>query len=157
MGVAATSLLVAAVLDRGRGGRGTLAGWLVLSGVVTLGFQLLVASGTWALYVWSAVVVTVSLSRLFVLLGARFTATQAKRVYAVVGSGSVIGAIAGSAVASQLATLIPTSSLLFAAGAILMATAWGPLTLSDAPTVEASTRSANKGLKEHGRAVLAHP
>ena len=162
LGVAAASLVVAAVQDRGKGGRGALASWLVLSGVGTLGFRPLVASGTWALYalyVWSAVVVTVSLSRFFVLLGARFTATQAKRVYAVVGSGSVIGAIAGSALASRLATLIPTSWLLAAAGAILLLTALGPLALSAAPatTDSASPTAQKRGLQQHAKAVLAHP
>ena len=50
LGVAAASLVVASIQDRGRGGRASLAGWLLVSGVVTLSFQPLIAGGTGALY-----------------------------------------------------------------------------------------------------------
>ena len=37
--------------------------------------------------------VTIVLTRFFILLGTRFTSTQAKRIYTFVGVGSVAGAI----------------------------------------------------------------
>ncbi|MFT6398719.1 MAG: AAA family ATP:ADP antiporter [Bradymonadia bacterium] len=159
LGVAAASLSVAALQERGPGGKKPLAGWLVLSGLVTIGFQPLLTGATWALYalyIWSAVVVTVALSRLFLLLGSRFTASQAKRVYAVIGAGSVVGAISGSAIASQLANVLPTSMLLLVAGGVLIVSAAGPLLLT---TTEAADRKAEKrgSLIGHAKDVAGHP
>lgn len=159
LGVAAASLGVAALQERGPGGRKPLTGWLVLSGLVTIGFQPLLTGATWALYalyIWSAVVVTVALSRLFLLLGARFTASQAKRVYAVVGAGSVIGAIVGSGIASRLANVLPTSSLLLVAGGILILAAGGPLMLTSVETTDQKTKRGGS-LPAHAKAVLDHP
>src|SRR5687768_14242241 len=88
LGVAVAALAVATLQERGPGGRTALGGWLAISGLVTGGFYFLLGSGEWvlyALYIWSAVVATVALTRFFILLGERFTASQAKRLYSVIG------------------------------------------------------------------------
>ena len=111
-------------------GGGTLATWLMVSAAITAGFWPLMGDDSvwslYALYVWSAVVVTIVLTRFFVLLGTRFTVTQAKRLYTFIGAGSVAGAIAGSALAGLLAAVIPAAHLLLVAAAVLALSAVGP-------------------------------
>jgi len=128
MAIAVVSLLLTQFYgaDKANGGRG-LGSWLVGAGVVTLGFWGLVfASGTWVfygLYVWSGVIATLILIRFWLLLADRFTATEAKRVFAVIGLGSVLGAIVGSATAAVLSTLIGAHHLILASALMLFATA----------------------------------
>ncbi len=133
IGVAVAALAVASLQERGPSGRAALSAWLGISGLVTGGFHFLVGSGQWvlyALYIWSAVVVTGGLTRFFILLGGRFSQSQAKRLYSVIGAGSVLGAIAGSGLAGLLLTVItPHELLMVGAGALLLA-ALGPLALS---------------------------
>ena len=58
--------------------------------------------GVYSLYVWSGLLTTLLLVHFWELVGARFTITQAKRLYGFVGAGGVAGAIAGSGAASLL-------------------------------------------------------
>ncbi len=158
IGVAIAALGVATLQRRGPGGRSALTGWLVLSAAITASFSLLVGRGIWvlyALYIWSAVVVTVGLTRFFMLLGERFTVSQAKRLYSLIGAGSVLGAIAGSGLAGVLAKHISAHALLLVGAGALLLAAVGPLALSggaggepepialtdDKPTAFSSARS----------------
>ncbi|MFK8004229.1 MAG: hypothetical protein AB8H86_31980 [Polyangiales bacterium] len=145
IGVAIASFGVVALQERGPGGRSALAGWLLFAGLTTIGFWPLVGTGDWvlyALYIWTAVIVTVAMARMFVLLGDRFTASQAKRLYATIGVSSVVGAIVGSGIASLLATLVPAEQLLVIAGGVLVVSAIGPVSLS-ASTKVASVAAPN--------------
>jgi len=163
IGVAIAAMGVATLQDRGPSGRSALASWLVLSGGVTAGFYPLIGTGEWvlyALYIWSAVVVTVALTRLFLLLGERFTVSQAKRLYAVIGAGSVLGAIVGSGAAGLLATLITPRQLLLVGASALIVSAAGPLALSsrdqaksESPEAAAESPSPMKS----ARTTFAHP
>ncbi|MBW2460749.1 MAG: hypothetical protein JRH11_03820 [Deltaproteobacteria bacterium] len=133
IGVAAAAFAVSALQVRSPAGRAALSSWLVISGLVTAGFYFLVGTGQWvlyALYVWTAVIVTVALTQIFILLGERFTASQAKRLYSVIGTGSVLGAIAGSGLAGLLTTVITPLQLLLVGASTLVLAAVGPLTLS---------------------------
>ncbi len=107
-----------------------LTGWLVLAGVVTLTFWLLIpVAGNWiyyALYTWSGVLATLVVVRFWTVLGNRFTVTQAKRLFAVIGTGSVAGAIAGSAFARVLTGLLPARHVVAAAALAFIASALGP-------------------------------
>src|SRR5262245_5269893 len=74
--------------------------------VVTLGFWLL---GTGrndlllrALYVWTGIVGTLTALQFWLVLGERYTISQAKRLYKIIGLGSVLGAVAGAGVARVL-------------------------------------------------------
>ncbi|MFT4706033.1 MAG: AAA family ATP:ADP antiporter [Bradymonadia bacterium] len=161
IGVAAAAWVVSAVQDRGRGGPKALVAWLVLSALVTIGFQPLLERGAWvfyALYIWSAVVVTVALARFFLLLGARYTTSQAKRIYAVVGAGSVTGAIAGSGIASVLSVTLPPAQLLWVAAGALLLAAVGPMLLTPVPTASKQSEAETpvSGLAGHARKVWSH-
>lgn len=106
--------------------RNELAGWLVFAAIVTFSFWLVGRwAGSWyyyALYVWTGVLATLMLVRFWTQMSGLFTVTQAKRVYALVGTGSVLGAIVGTGLARLLADAFPARDLLLAAaGAFLLA------------------------------------
>jgi len=50
----------------------------------------------YALYVWSGLVGTLTGLQFWLVLGEVYTVTQAKRIYKLVGAGSVLGAVAGA-------------------------------------------------------------
>jgi len=114
--------------------RHELAAWLFLSAVITFAFWVLVR---WAwgwiffgLYVWSGVLATLVVVRFWTVLANTFTVTQAKRLFAVVGSGSVMGAIAGSGFARVLTGLAPSRHLVLAAALAFLVTSLAPRLLT---------------------------
>lgn len=137
LGVAAIALgLGAATGRRGRGAssRARRLSLLLLSAaLVTLGFWPLIGrSGVWplyALYVWSATIATLVVVRFWLVVSERFTVTQAKRVYPVVGAGSVAGAIAGTGLAGVLTLGLPARHLLPASAAAFALASIGPAVL----------------------------
>ncbi len=135
LAVAIVSFLVASVPTGKsvRGGAG-LALWMVGCAAITVGFVPFILDGSttvlYAFYLWTAVMATVVLTRLWLVLGGRFTVTQAKRVYAFIGAGSVLGAIVGSGVASLLAGTIPPAYLVPSGALVLGIAAAGPLLLA---------------------------
>jgi len=119
-------------LTAGGNNRYVLAGLILGSGAITTGLWLLLGHGrpTWALftlYVWAGVFATLVVTRFWMVVQDVFTVTQAKRVFALIGAGSVTGAIVGSGLARALSDLVdPRHFLLFAAG-ILVATGLLPI------------------------------
>jgi HEAT repeat protein len=113
--------------------RNELSAWLMLSGVVTLGFWVLVGvADNWifyALYVWSGVLATLVVVRFWTVLSSLLTVTQAKRLFAVIGSGSVLGAIVGSGAARILTELVDARHVVLSAGLVFLASAAGPILL----------------------------
>jgi hypothetical protein len=77
--------------------RAALCAWTAAAAGVTFGFWLglpaLGSAGLYALYTWSGILTTLILVHFWTLLGDLFSVTQAKRVYGVIGLGSVTGAI----------------------------------------------------------------
>src|SRR5262249_6479471 len=67
------------------------------------------------------------LVQVWTFLGGLFTVTQAKRLYGPIGTGGVLGAIAGSAVARALARSHTPQQLVQAAALGFLATAAVPL------------------------------
>ena len=116
---------------RAQQNRAGLAVSLYVSAGVTLGFWFLSSqSSTWvlyALYAWTGVFATLVIVRFWILAGDLFTVSQAKRLFAFVGSGASVGAISGAALARIVAELFPPQHLLLAASAALLLTAVGPL------------------------------
>ena len=102
-----------------RTGRFLMSAWTVAAAAVTFGLALLIdwlgTVGIYALYIWSSVLGTILLVQLWTFLASLFTVTQAKRLYGPIGTGGVLGAIAGSAVARTLMNLYPPQRLVFAA------------------------------------------
>jgi ATP/ADP translocase len=98
--------VLAVALSQAPGGKGVRAGRfafsLLLAGcaAVTFGFWLLGASRNGlllrGLYVWTGIVGTLTALQFWLVLGERYTITQAKRLYKVIGVGSVLGAAAGT-------------------------------------------------------------
>jgi ATP:ADP antiporter, AAA family len=132
--LAIAALSLASVKLNARATRGmtpqrALCSVTIVASLVTLGFFVLARElGSWglyALYVWSGLLATLVLAHFWDLVGARFTITQAKRLYGFIGAGSVLGAIAGSGAASLLSRGAPPQRLvllsavgLFVAGLI---------------------------------------
>jgi ATP:ADP antiporter, AAA family len=129
LAIAVFSLILAQLRARSQGSerRRSLELWLGLAAVVDLVFWVLVGRGaTWvfyALYVWSGVIATLILVQFWLAMGDRFTATEAKRVFAVIGTGSVLGAILGSGLAALLSLTIGARQLIVVAAGLLAATA----------------------------------
>ena len=100
---------------------------LVASAVVTLVFWLFrKATGTGALYflyVWSGLFGTIAAVRFWSVLSDVYTVTQAKRLYRIIGAGSVLGAIAGATVGGLVAARYPARSLLLASAIVVALTA----------------------------------
>ena len=113
--------------------------WLLLAGALVMAFVLLHGAlgnaGLYALYMISGVLMTVMLAHFWTLLGALFSVTQAKRLYAFIGAGGALGAITGSAASATLSELVTPDRLLIvaaggfwlsAAGVTVLRTAAGP-------------------------------
>jgi ATP:ADP antiporter, AAA family len=160
LAVAALAVLLTALPLR-RGAKTSRAGRLSLllvgCGALTLAFFPLVdARGTWslyALYVWSATVATLVVARFWLVVSERFDVTQAKRLYAVIGAGSVLGAIVGTGLAGALTLLLPARYLLLAAGGLFALAGAGPLLLDRSgalpqrPAAAAQAASAGIGAR----------
>jgi ATP:ADP antiporter, AAA family len=112
------------------GGRYGLSLVLVSSGLATFVFWAFHSSrSAWALralYVWTGILGTMAALQFWIILGELYTVTQAKRIYSVVGLGSVLGAIAGAAIARALTQVWPTKHLILAAAIVFVLTGLGP-------------------------------
>lgn len=159
--VATASVAASAAQQRlaGRlGSRVALATWTAVAAIVTFAFWLLVprlgAAGLHALYVWSGVLGVLVLAHFWSLLGTIFSITQAKRLYGLIGAGSVLGALVGSGAASLLARAFSPRALVLVAAAGFVVTALAPLCFSRqvAPTPLAPPRP--DGLVGAARFVL---
>jgi ATP/ADP translocase/HEAT repeat protein len=95
---------------------------------VTLGFYLLRPAGDpWllrAFYVWAGAIATLVGVQFWVLLGDVYTITQAKRLYRLIGTGSLTGAALGAGLARAASGVLPAEALI-ALGAAVMAVSAG--------------------------------
>jgi ATP/ADP translocase len=130
---------------RGAVGRYSLSLVLGFSAVGTFAFwffsSLAGSPGTlYALYVWTGLVATLTTVQFWLVLSESFTVTQAKRLYRLIAVGSVLGAVAGSALARELAGHYSTRSLVVAAALAFAVTAVGPALLVRRPEGAHSVR-----------------
>jgi ATP/ADP translocase len=107
-------------------GGGGLAALMLFCSVVTFGFWVL---GSWssplalgALYVWSGLVGTLTAVQFWLALGERYTITQAKRLYKLIGAGSVLGAVAGAGLARVVSERFGGGPLVLAAACLFAVT-----------------------------------
>ena len=167
--IAVLSLILTQLPGRSGTKRPSLSSWLFGAGVVTLGFWGVVQLGFgwvyYLLYIWSGVIATLILIRFWLLQGDRFTASQAKRVFAVIGLGSVIGAMLGSGVAALLSFLVPAEHLLLCAAGLFLVTALVPRAfrvpepeqkLNAAPSTEAA-KAPSWNLADNFRVLSSRP
>ena len=141
MGIAVLSLAVVKLRQRQLlrfEWRNSLAVMLAWFAVMTLGLWFLTrgsvagsAAGStvwalYALYAWPAVFATVVITAFWTYMARLFTIAQAKRLFVVIGSGGILGAIAGTALSRLMVQSLPTAALLIAAVMILLAVAGVP-------------------------------
>ncbi len=138
-----------------------LGRWLVVAGGVTLAFWA-IAGQSWpwvfhALYVWSGVLASLVVVRFWTVLGSRFTLTQAKRIFAVVASGSVAGAIVGSGVARLLTEVVTERHLVLAAGLVFLISARAPAGMGEEPAARRPRGSPVDDLARVARTIWGGP
>jgi ATP:ADP antiporter, AAA family len=128
----------------------TLATTLLFFAAGTLAFW---AFATWhnnwmlrALYVWTGLVGTVAGLQFWLVLGEIYTITEAKRLYRLIGTGSLVGGAAGAGLARVVSAHIDASHLLVAAAALLAATACCAAFLLNAPRGQRATRDSTPRL-----------
>ncbi len=137
-----------------------LSGWLIVSSVVTAAFWIVIPfAGSWifyGLYMWSGILATIVVVRFWTAVGNLFTVTQAKRIFPIVGAGSVGGAIVGSAVARTLTVAFAAQHIVIAAAvAFLLASVAPRLLGTDAGRRPSTTRPWD--LARIGRDVWHRP
>ena len=102
----------------GGGALVTFVFWLLLRGQHPLEL--------YALYVWTGLLGSLAVLQFWMVLGELYTLGEAKRLYSLVWTGSLLGATTGAAVARILSTRAPATSLVLAAAIVLAVTALGP-------------------------------
>lgn len=102
----------------GAGAVVTFLFWLLLRGEHPLEI--------YALYVWTGLLGSLAVLQFWMVLGDLYTLGEAKRLYSLVWTGSLVGATAGAATARLLAQAGPPSTLVIAAAGVLAVTALGP-------------------------------
>lgn len=95
----------------------------------------------YALYIYSGIFASWVAGRLWIRLGTIFTVSQAKRLYGVVGTGAVLGAVLGAAAARASLTTIDVRHLLLMGAGLLVVTAIGPAAMLPRPAPEPARRS----------------
>jgi ATP/ADP translocase len=119
-------------------GRYDLSALLLFCAAVTFAFWRYssLSRSAWtlyALYVWSGLVGTLTGMQFWLVLGELYTLTQAKRIYRVIATGSLLGAVAGAAAARVLAGALTPQHLVLAAAFAFAVTALGPALLVRRP------------------------
>ena len=128
LAMAAIALLAFAVLRRWvgvRDPRQLLLAFLVIAAIGTAVFAAIItrsSAAVFALYVWTGLIVTMVIPLYWTMIDRSLRITEAKRVFALIGAGGVLGAMLGSALASVLGRFMPAQQLVIA-GAIAYAIA----------------------------------
>jgi HEAT repeat protein len=135
--------------------RRLLACTLAVGSLVDLAFWWLSAeeAAAWlfAFYVWTGLISTAVTMQFWLHLAGAFAVDEAKRSFAPIAAGGLVGAVAGSSAASVLLLVLPTHSLLVASSMLFGASAllpWllpprlepEPETQATAPTASMSPR-----------------
>jgi AAA family ATP:ADP antiporter len=80
----------------------------------------------YALYVYTGIFASWVTVEFWLLLGQRFDMTEAKRLYGLIGTGSVLGAVVGALLARAVAGALPARHVLLASAVAFVATGTGP-------------------------------
>ncbi len=103
---------------------------LLGASVVDLGFYFFIHDRggliIYAFYIWTGLFASWIVTTFWIVLGQAVTITQAKRMYASIGSGALFGAVAGSAVAKLMVQTPGLRKLILVSSVISVATALGP-------------------------------
>lgn len=142
--------------------RGELSGWLVLASLVTLviwvGTLSQRAPTAYPLYIWTGVIATLVVVRFWTLVAGMFTVTQAKRLFAVIGSGSIAGAITGSGAARVMAEVAAPRHLVLGAASVFALTSLAPRLMGTvAPTPVSHLPPERWHLRDVAAAIRVRP
>jgi ATP:ADP antiporter, AAA family len=144
---------------RGRFGRRRLAITLLAAAGCVLGLYVLRPDTPLSLYVFYIAVGAIAtglMTLLWTVIGGLFDIGQARRLFASIAAGSVLGAIAGSALAARLTRHAGPLALVPVAAAILALTSAAPLLLQIGPRKAAADPSQPQaGLDRVYRSVYA--
>jgi AAA family ATP:ADP antiporter len=131
---------------------------LIVAAFVTAGFWFVVGRGgiygLYALYVWTGVVATLAVSQLWVLFAEQFNVSEAKRAFAVIGAGGLVGATLGAAGAGLLVRVAAPRHMVLVAAMILAVTSFVPLMLRHKQREKERRR---RKVAPGGSSGLAHP
>jgi hypothetical protein len=131
---------------------------LATGAVVTFLFWLLLRGESpleiYALYVWTGLLGSLAVLQFWMVLGDLYTLGEAKRLYSLVWTGSLLGATAGAATARLLAQRAPSSTLVLAAAIVLGVTALGPALALGRAAGRSAVRPRAAGSLGEGLAVL---
>ena len=110
-----------------------------------------------ALYVWTGLVGTLTAVQFWLVLSERYTITQAKRLYKIIGLGSVLGAVAGAALARMLTDRLAPEDMVAASALIMALTALGPGLLLRRPPSAAAPAEGSTALAQMPAMLKRHP
>lgn len=118
----------------------------------------------YALYIYSGLFASWVAGRLWIRLGDIFDVTQAKRLYGVIGTGAVLGAVIGAAAARASLAFVEVRNLLLVGAVLLVVTAIGPAAMLPRPLVEPrrpgdrdARDSQRASLRAQAKEVVRHP
>ncbi len=159
----AVALYQAPLGGRRRPGAALRLPWLLAGfALVTLAFW---AFGSWssraalfALYAWTGILGSLAVLQFWMVLSARYTVSQAKRIYAVVGAGSLLGAVAGAGMARYIARGWGAPNLVLASAVVLLLAGAGPALLLRRGAEEPATPPrGSASLAEAMSLMRSHP
>jgi ATP/ADP translocase/HEAT repeat protein len=101
-----------------------------------------------ALYVWTGLLASLVVTQFWVQLASRVDVAQAKRAYAVIAAGGMLGATVGSIVAGVVVRYATSRALLPVAAVSFALAACFPALTSDGPAVEAPVEPAAEPASE---------
>ena len=140
--------------------RGTLGATLAGSSVTTAAFWFWTGGGPaaiYAFYVWTGLLATVAVVQLWLAIADEWDATLAKRAFAVIGAGGLVGATTGSATAGALLETLEARDLILVAAGVLLCAGAAAATLLPQSAAVPAARPRRRAAAPESRGLWAHP
>jgi ATP/ADP translocase/HEAT repeat protein len=140
--------------------RATLALTLFGSAACTAGLWLWAGHGDtslYGLYVWTGLIATMVVVQLWLLVGEAFDPGLAKRAFAVIAAGGLVGATFGSALAGALLNVIGPRDLVLVASALMALSGVVPVLGWRGPAAPEAPPSRRPRAEPEPERLLAHP
>lgn len=136
--------------------RRLLVGFLVFATSGTALLSATIAFAPWVvfvLYIWTGLVATLVVPCFWTLVDKSFSVEQAKRVFATIGAGGVLGAMIGSAVAAALGRLFPPHHLVTAGAVGFGIATFAAITVAPRPLERSRRKRARPEVTTSERSV----
>ena len=164
LGIAVLAYLASQLAVRLLAGRSARRSLAVMLAVGAVGTALLweaveteMPASLMALYIWTGVLASVVISQFWIQLAAQMDVAQAKRAYALVAAGGMLGATVGAALASGALTVATPRNLLGLAAVLFAVAAFTPVLTAEPAPVEPSAPPAESDDAPTVRQVWADP